>query len=123
MNNFQKRFNNYKTPQGLTLDLEENEFIVVDGFDFQPDNFVSLIVCITDRRFVFKETKLGLAPGGLTYEKLEKADVTISGSGDAEVTVSDDLDVKITGSGDVYYKGNPDLDVNITGSGEVINAN
>lgn len=87
MNNFQKRFHNYKTPQGLTLDLEENEFIVVDGFDFRPDNFVSLIVFITDRRFIFKETKLGLAPGGLTYEVLEKADVTFMWFKDIEYFV------------------------------------
>ncbi|MCB0603016.1 MAG: DUF2807 domain-containing protein [Saprospiraceae bacterium] len=47
----------------------------------------------------------------------------ISGSGDAEVRVSDQLDVRISGSGDVFYKGNPLLDVRTSGSGRVINAN
>ncbi len=51
------------------------------------------------------------------------ADLNISGSGDAEVRVSDQLDVRISGSGDVFYKGNPTLNVQITGSGQVINAN
>ena len=47
----------------------------------------------------------------------------IRGSGDAEVTVLNELDVRITGSGDVFYKGTPALNVQITGSGDVINAN
>ncbi len=51
------------------------------------------------------------------------ANLNISGSGDAEVRVSDHLDVRISGSGDVFYKGNPTLNVQITGSGQVINAN
>lgn len=51
---------------------------------------------------------------------VEKANVTISGSGDVEVNVTDDLDIKISGSGDVYYKGNPSVSIDITGSGEVI---
>ena len=55
--------------------------------------------------------------------KLERVNIQISGSGDAEVRASDDLDVKITGSGDVYYKGNPSVNVQITGSGKVIDAN
>ncbi len=54
---------------------------------------------------------------------VEKADINISGSGDASVQVTDVLDVRISGSGDVYYKGHPTLNVNITGSGDVIDAN
>ena len=56
------------------------------------------------------------------YE-VDRANIRISGSGDAEVRVKDDLDVKITGSGDVYYKGNPSVTVQITGSGKVVDAN
>ncbi len=51
------------------------------------------------------------------------ASVHISGSGDAEVTVSDALNVRISGSGDVYYRGNPSIDKTVTGSGGVIDAN
>ena len=47
----------------------------------------------------------------------------ISGSGDAEVLVSDLLEVRISGSGDVFYKGKPQLDVRVSGSGRVIDAN
>lgn len=54
---------------------------------------------------------------------LRTADITISGSGDAEVLVTDSLIVRISGSGDVFYKGNPVVDVSITGSGRVVNAN
>ena len=50
-------------------------------------------------------------------------EVQISGSGEVEVLVTDQLDVRISGSGDVYYKGFPELDIEISGSGEVVNEN
>jgi len=52
-----------------------------------------------------------------------RARIEITGSGNAEVQVQDELDVKISGSGDVRYKGNPSLDVSISGSGRVVDAN
>ncbi len=52
-----------------------------------------------------------------------RARVEITGSGNAEVSVQDELDVKISGSGDVRYKGTPSLDVSISGSGRVVDAN
>ncbi len=51
------------------------------------------------------------------------AKIQISGSGNAEVRVSDRLDVRISGSGDVRYKGNPIVNTQISGSGRVVNAN
>ncbi len=54
---------------------------------------------------------------------LRSANINISGSGDVNVRVSDELDVRISGSGDVSYKGNPQVDASISGSGRVINAN
>ena len=55
--------------------------------------------------------------------RMHAANINISGSGDADVHVSDELDIRISGSGDVSYKGNPQVDARITGSGRVINAN
>jgi len=49
--------------------------------------------------------------------------VDISGSGECEITVRNDLDVVIDGSGNVYYKGSPIIYEEITGSGRVVNAN
>lgn len=49
--------------------------------------------------------------------------IRISGSGDADVNVANQLTVRISGSGDVRFKGNPSLDISISGSGEVIDAN
>lgn len=49
----------------------------------------------------------------------ESANVKISGSGNCEIHVKQDLDVTISGSGDVYYKGRPDINKRITGSGNV----
>lgn len=57
--------------------------------------------------------------------KLEsrKASVKISGSGDAELWVLEELDVDITGSGDVFYIGSPSLNVSVSGTGGVVDAN
>jgi len=52
-----------------------------------------------------------------------KADIVLSGSGDAEITCMEFLDVRISGSGDVFYKGTPSVDARISGSGQVIDAN
>lgn len=51
----------------------------------------------------------------------QHADIAISGSGEARITVGQKLKVKINGSGSVYYKGNPaTVDNDISGSGKVI---
>ena len=55
--------------------------------------------------------------------QVRRADINISGSGNAEVYVTDFLDVRISGSGDVFYKGDPDIDSRISGSGRIIDAN
>jgi len=48
------------------------------------------------------------------------ATVNISGDGDVEISVSDNLDVTITGNGNVYYHGTPAITTHITGNGQVI---
>jgi hypothetical protein len=45
--------------------------------------------------------------------------VSLSGSGDAVVNVTDNLDVKVSGSGNVEYLGDPGVSVSISGSGDV----
>jgi len=55
--------------------------------------------------------------------EVRKADIQISGSGDAEVNVTDVLDVRISGSGDVLYVGDPDIDSRVSGSGRIIDSN
>lgn len=49
--------------------------------------------------------------------------IRISGSGNAEVSVSNNLNVEISGSGDVFYKGNPTVNSSISGSGKLKNTN
>ena len=49
--------------------------------------------------------------------------ITLTGVGNCEVYVIDELDITITGVGSVYYKGNPVITSNITGIGQLINAN
>ncbi|AKD03886.1 head GIN domain-containing protein [Pontibacter korlensis] len=47
-------------------------------------------------------------------------EVSVSGSGEVEVNVDEQLDVDISGSGRVYYTGNPSVNSSISGSGKVI---
>ena len=50
-------------------------------------------------------------------------EVSITGSGNCDVNVTETLDVHISGSGSVRYKGNPTVNSTITGSGSVIRIN
>ncbi len=49
----------------------------------------------------------------------EEAEVTVAGSGDAQVSASVKLDAHVFGSGDVNYKGNPEVVKEVAGSGSV----
>ncbi|MNK09399.1 hypothetical protein D3C87_273580 [compost metagenome] len=50
----------------------------------------------------------------------KKAEVDISGKGEAKVKVQDKLKADISGSGKIYYIGNPEVDADINGLGKVI---
>lgn len=47
-------------------------------------------------------------------------DISMEGSGLAEVSVSSQLNVKINGNGKIYYRGSPAVDATINGNGKVI---
>lgn len=47
------------------------------------------------------------------------AEVTVAGSGDIHLHVTDQLSAEIMGSGDVVYRGSPTIETSILGSGEV----
>lgn len=49
--------------------------------------------------------------------------LNISGTGDSQVSASDQLNIIISGAGNVFYKGNPDIDSTILGVGEIIESN
>jgi len=50
----------------------------------------------------------------------QKANVSVTGSGDVKIMVSEDLTARVTGSGDIKYKGNPKKeDKKTTGSGGI----
>jgi hypothetical protein len=52
--------------------------------------------------------------------KSDTAEVKVSGSGDVELTVQNELKARVSGSGDVSYKGNPKIqDIKVSGSGDV----
>lgn len=53
----------------------------------------------------------------------ETSDISISGSGNTEVSVAEFLKARISGSGSIYYQGYPDVDSRISGSGNVIHVN
>ena len=62
-----------------------------------------------------------MVPAMWTRGKLaaKRAKVTVNGSGDATVNVSEELDVRISGSGDVSYIGSPKIKSQVSGSGSV----
>jgi len=72
----------------------------------------------TTREFKCKVTGSGDV---FAYDlKAVKVDASITGSGDVEVTVENELDAKISGSGDIKYRGNPDKqNFKTSGSGTV----
>ncbi len=49
--------------------------------------------------------------------------INITGVGDCEVNVKNELIVNITGVGDIYYKGDPNIDQSVSGMGRLIDAN
>jgi hypothetical protein len=51
--------------------------------------------------------------------QVKNAELSISGAGKAEVTVSDSLKVAIAGAGKVTYRGNPRVERQISGAGSV----
>ncbi len=60
--------------------------------------------------------------GDLKASTLEtdKANIKVSGAGDAKVNVKQSLDADVSGAGSIIYKGNPtERNVNISGAGSV----
>ena len=59
--------------------------------------------------------------GSAYLDKMEvqNARLKVTGSGDSQVKVINDLDVTISGSGDVQYAGNPRVNKSVTGSGDL----
>lgn len=52
--------------------------------------------------------------------KASRAEVTISGSGDVELTANEELKARVSGSGDIKYNGNPKKqDFKTSGSGSI----
>jgi len=52
--------------------------------------------------------------------RTDECEIHISGSGECEVNVQENLEVHISGSGDVYYKGDPSVRSKVRGSGDVV---
>jgi len=52
--------------------------------------------------------------------EVQRANITISGSGEHSLVVRQKLDARINGSGRVYYSGDASVDADIRGSGKVI---
>jgi Putative auto-transporter adhesin, head GIN domain len=55
----------------------------------------------------------------LSHLRAETGDVTISGSGDADIHVTDQLRATVSGSGDIHYRGDPKATLHISGSGSI----
>lgn len=69
-----------------------------------------------DRLLVDMTGASRLAADGL---QAKTAEISTTGAGNAEVTVTDTLNVVITGAGKVTYSGNPTIKKQITGAGSI----
>ena len=68
----------------------------------------------------YQEIKISGSGNIKAYDfEVEEADVTISGSGECRVHVTQKLNARISGSGDITYRGDPSIRANVTGSGDV----
>ena len=56
---------------------------------------------------------------GLEYA-VDEADVEVSGSSRAKVSVSNDLKAEASGSSIIYYRGEPAVEMNTSGSSSVV---
>lgn len=60
----------------------------------------------------------------LAFDLVAKScEVRLTGVGNVQVNVTDELDVTISGSGNVSYRGNPTISADITGAGSLNDAN
>lgn len=50
---------------------------------------------------------------------VENVNISVTGSGDAQIHATSYLKAKVSGSGDIYYKGSPSLHKSVSGSGSV----
>jgi len=72
------------------------------------------------------EIKISIAGSGNVQTKdlnVRTAKVSIAGSGDCFLEVSESLEVSIAGSGSIFYGGNPKIKSSIAGSGKVVPKN
>lgn len=60
--------------------------------------------------------------GSVDFEKLscKNVEASLSGNGNARLTVRDKLKASVSGSGIVYYAGNPVVEAHVSGTGKVI---
>lgn len=111
--------------QELDLDISGSGDIIVSGnFDTLKSTISgSGDIYVEGNTFYHKVRISGSGDLNAFYLNSKEAEVNISGSGDAKLSVDENLDVRISGSGNVYYTGNPYIEYNITGSGELFNVN
>lgn len=96
----------------------------VDVQGLNAPRFVAKIPGSGNLRVVGRTRELDASVSGSGDMRLfdlmaDKAQVSIAGSGDVQVNVSQDLVARIAGSGDVSYRGEPRTQISVKGSGSV----
>ncbi len=102
------------------------DFIAKNDFDLTDLNVV--LTGVGDFNLQGTTTTMDIMLTGVGNVKAfdlnsDMCDIDITGVGDAEVFVNDELNVTITGTGKVYYKGNPTITTDITGTGSIVDSN
>jgi len=102
------------------------DFIAQNDFDL--DEFIVVLTGVGDFRLKGTASELDIILTGVGNIKAfelptDICEVTLTGVGDVEVFVNNDLKVTLSGVGKVYYKGDPTITSTITGSGSIVDAN
>lgn len=73
----------------------------------------------------YKHKVLLAGAGSISSYSLQTnfTDITLAGTGNIQVTVSQTLKALISGLGNIYYQGTPTIDASITGFGSIVPAN
>jgi len=93
----------------LDVDCADLDITISGSGDMQLEGYAENLDCLITGSGKIRGADLNL----------NRAEIRITGSGDAWLNVEEYLDVVISGSGNVFYYGDPELSSRISGSGEV----
>ena len=118
----------------VSIALPEIEYLTTDGVNtvnmsnINNDNLSITLEGVGDITLSGQTGKLEINSNGSTnldgFDLIsEICDISLSGIGNAEVKVVNELSGTLSGVGNILYKGEPQINVDVTGVGNIVDAN